>query len=81
VGHTLFFGVVVCAAITSNLQIAAAPGNVRMSARSSGLPKPSVVNVSQIATMDKTFLRDRIKSLDAQTMRQVDEGLRLVLNL
>ena len=72
---------VVCAAITSNLQLAAAPGNVRIAARSSGLPKPSVVNVSQIATMDKIFLIDRIKSLDAQTMRQVDEGLRLVLNL
>ena len=72
---------VVCAAITSNLQLAAAPGNVRVAARSSGLPKPSVVNVSQVAAIDRTFLRERIKMLDAQTMGQVDDGLRLVLNL
>ena len=72
---------IVCAAITSNLHLASAPGNVRIAVRSSGLPKPSVINVSQIASMDRMFLKERIKTLDAQTMRQVDEGLRLVLNL
>ena len=72
---------VLCAAMTSNLQLAAAPGNVRVAARSSGLPKPSVVNVSQVGAIDRTFLNERVKTLDAQTMRQVDEGLRLVLNL
>ena len=73
--------VVLNSTITSDLQLAAAPGNVRIAARSSGLSKPSVVNVSQIATMDKIFLRDRIRSLDAQTMRLIDEGPRLVLDL
>ncbi|MBN1669575.1 MAG: type II toxin-antitoxin system PemK/MazF family toxin [Kiritimatiellae bacterium] len=72
---------VICASVTSNLRLAAAPGNVRVSARSSGLPKPSVVNVSQVAALDKTFLQEQVKTLDAQTMRQVDDGLRLVLNL
>ena len=72
---------VVCAAITSNLQLAAAPGNIRVAARASGLPKPSVVNVSQVAALDKAFLRERLKILDTQTMRQVDDGLRLVLSL
>ena len=72
---------VLCAAVTSNLNLGSAPGNVRIAARSSGLPKPSVVNVSQVAAIDRTFLRERIKTLDTETMRQVDEGLRLVLNL
>ncbi len=72
---------VACISITSNLRLAAVPGNVRVAARPSGLPKPSVVNVSQVAALDKTFLRERVKTLDAQTMRQVDDGLRLVLHL
>ncbi len=72
---------VLCAAVTSNLQLAAAPGNIRIAARSSGLPKPSVINVSQVSAIDRTFLKERIKTIDAELMRQVDDGLRLVLNL
>ena len=72
---------VVCAAITSNLHLAAAPGNVRVAARASGLSRPSVINVSQVAAIDRTFLTERVKRLDMPTMRQVDEGLRLVLSL
>lgn len=72
---------VICAAITSNLNLAAAPGNVRISRRASGLSKPSVVNVSQVTTIDKRFLHEHIKTLDSQTMFTIDEGLRLVLSL
>lgn len=72
---------VLCVAVTSNLRLAAAPGNVRIAARSSGLRKPSVVNVSQVAAIDRTFLQERVKTLDVQTMREVDEGLRLVLDI
>jgi len=72
---------VLCAAVTANLQLAAAPGNIRIAARTSGLPKPSVINVSQVSAIDRTFLKERIKTIDADVMRQVDEGLRLVLNL
>lgn len=71
----------ICASITSNLRLAAAPGNVRVSSRSSGLPKPSVVNVSQVAALDRTFLKQRVKTLNAQTMQQVDDGLCLAMNL
>ena len=70
---------VMCAPITSNLRIAAAPGNVRIGIRSSGLSKPSVVNVSQVMTYNKTMLTERVKLLDARSMRQVDEGLRIAL--
>ena len=44
---------VIAAVITSNLKLAGAPGNVRLSKRASGLTKPSVVNVSQLVTVDK----------------------------
>lgn len=72
---------VICAAITSNLNLAGAPGNVRLTPRASGLTKPSVVNVSQLLSVDRSRLTERIKGLDAQSMRQVDDGLRLVMHL
>ena len=72
---------VICAAVTSNLNLAGAPGNVHLSTRVSGLPKPSVVNVSQLISLEKTRLTERIKGIDTQSMLQVDEGLRLVMTL
>ncbi|MFC1498586.1 type II toxin-antitoxin system PemK/MazF family toxin [Verrucomicrobiota bacterium] len=72
---------VVCASITSNLNLADAPGNIRLSARLSGLHKPSVVNISQLITVDKRFLSKKVKTLDHQSMSQIDESLRLVLKL
>ena len=72
---------VICAAVTSNLNLAGAPGNVHLSTRASGLPKPSVVNVSQLISLDRTRLTGQIKGIDAQSMLQVDEGLRLIMTL
>ena len=72
---------VICAAVTSNLNLAGAPGNVHLSTRASGLPKPSVVNVSQLITLDRKRLTERIKGLDAPSLLQVDEGLRLIMTL
>lgn len=72
---------VICAAITSNLNLAGAPGNVQLSGRASGLSKPSVVNVSQLITIDRGRLTERIRGVDAQSLRQIDDGLRLVLTL
>ncbi len=72
---------VVCAAISSNVKLASAPGNVLMSSRVSGLPKPSVVNVSQIVTVDKAVLTDRVKRLDERVIAEVESGIRLVLKL
>lgn len=72
---------VLVAVITGNLALADAPGNVRLAKRDSGLPRASVVNVSQILTVDRRLLTGRVRSLPERTMRQVDEGLRLVLGL
>ena len=69
------------AVITSNLALAAAPGNVRVSKAQSGLDRASVVNVSQVMTLDQGFLSDRVKALPQKAMQRVNEGLRLVLGL
>lgn len=72
---------VVIAVVTSNLALAEAPGNVRIVKSDSGLRKASVVNVSQVLTIDRTLLTDRIRALPAHLMQRVDAGLRLVLGL
>ena len=72
---------VVAVAITSNMNLAAAPGNVSLSRRSGNLGRESVVNVSQIITLDKTFLCERIGRLQGPKIREVEEGVRLVLAL
>lgn len=72
---------VIVAVITTNLALAEAPGNLRLSKSESGLPKPSVINVSQIVTLDKSLLARKVKSLPGVLMQRVDEGLRLVLSL
>jgi mRNA interferase MazF len=72
---------VVVAVITSNLLLADAPGNVRLAKAESGLAKASVVNVSQIVTLDRNQLTQRVRALPAQAMRRIDDGVRLVLGL
>ena len=67
--------------ITSNLALAQAPGNVRIGKSDSGLPKASVVNVSQILTIDRQFLTERIESLPGRVMERVNEGLKLVMSI
>jgi mRNA interferase MazF len=67
--------------ITSNLRLADAPGNVRLPARGLGLSKASVVNVSQIITLDKSFLTQRIGKLPPRLQTAVDDGIRLVLGV
>ena len=72
---------VVVVMLTFSLRLKAAPGNVFLSKRSTKLPKDSVVNVSQVVTLDKSFLTKRISRLAADKMNHVDEGLRIVLKL
>ncbi len=72
---------VVVAVLTSNIALAQAPGNVLVRSRYSGLPKDSVVNVSQLLTVDKRLLAEKLRALDAADMSKVDDGLRLVLNI
>jgi mRNA interferase MazF len=68
---------VVCA-ITSNLMRGEAPGNVVLKKGEAGLPKASVVNVSQILTIDKAELTDRIGKLDAERIDEIQAGLQLL---
>lgn len=72
---------VVCAVITSNLRLSRAPGNVRLPRKVSGLKKDSVANVSQLITVDQRYLSTPVSRLPAQTMRAVDDGIRLVLSV
>jgi len=72
---------VIALVLTSNLRLADAPGNVRLPVRGTGLSKPSVANVSQIVTIDKSFLTQRIGRLAPRLLAEVEEGIRLVLSL
>lgn len=72
---------VIVVIITSNLNLAAAPGNVLLPKAASGLPKDSVANVSQILTLDKKFLVERIGSLPDQLQLEIDDGIRTILYL
>jgi mRNA interferase MazF len=74
-------GTVVVAALTSNLARGDDPGNVVLPRAASGLPKASVVNVSQLATLDRTALVERVGRLSRHHLLRVGEGLRLVLAL
>jgi mRNA interferase MazF len=72
---------VICAVITSNLGLAKAPGNVMLEKKDTNLPKSSVVNVSQIVTLDKTFLTECVGTLNKRVFKKVENGVRLVLDL
>ena len=72
---------VVAIVLTSNLRLVEAPGNVLVPASDSGLPKDSVANISQVITIDQTFLTERCGRLPAHLIRSIDDGLRLVLSL
>jgi mRNA interferase MazF len=72
---------VIVASITSNTELARAPGNVRLDAAHSLLKKDSVVNVSQLATLDRRILTEHVTSLSEELMDRVDAGLRLVLTV
>lgn len=72
---------VIVAVITSNLRLAEVPGNVFLPAGSIGLPRDSVVNVSQVLTLDRSFLTEEVDKLPTPLMAEVDAGLRLVMKL
>lgn len=70
--------VVVCA-LTSNLQRAAAPGNVLLEPGEADLPKPSVVVVSQLFTVDKSQLSEHIGTLSKKRVLHILDGMRLLV--
>lgn len=72
---------VIVAVVTSHLALADAPGNVRLNKTESGLPKPSVVNVSQLLTVDRSILTKRVKALPDSVVQRINEGLRLVIGV
>jgi mRNA interferase MazF len=70
---------VVCVALTSNLEWAGAPGNFALSSELTGLPKDSAANVSQIVTIDKATLTERVGKLTQAKMRLILSGIDTVL--
>lgn len=70
---------VVCA-VTSNLRWSRSPGNVTLAKGEGGLPKRSVVNVSHVVTVDETRLIEKIGTLSMRRLREVLEGVALVLS-
>jgi len=70
--------VVVCA-LTSNLKWAKSPGNVLLKKGEGNVPKDSVVNISQIATVDKSFLEEKIGALPPLKIKQIIDGVKLLI--
>ncbi len=70
---------VVCVPLTSNLRWAGAPGNVMLSARDGGVPKDSVANVSQIVTVDRELLMERIGKLPRAKLELILAGINVIL--
>jgi len=61
--------------------LADAPGNLLLTAKKSKLPQKSVINVSQLITVDKDFLMERVSQLPVSIMNKLDDGMRLVLKV
>jgi mRNA interferase MazF len=72
---------IIAVVITSNLRLVDAPGNVLLSHKDSGLRRKSVVNVSQLITVDRSFLTEKSGRLAPEKLREVELGIRLVLGL
>ncbi len=72
---------VIAAVLTGNVRMVDAPGNVLIPARASGLPRDSVVNVSQLLTVDREALTERVGRIPGPLLAQVADGLRLALAL
>ena len=70
---------VVCVPLTSNLRWADGPGNVLLDEGATGLPKASVANVSQIATLDREWLTDKVGELPEEKLQLVLFGIDILL--
>ena len=76
-----FIQTVIVAAIASNLRLADAPGNFKVTKVNSGLTRDSVVNVSQLLTLDKLFLTEKIGRLNTKQINALNKGIKLVLGV
>lgn len=72
---------VLVAVVTSNTALATMPGNIFLPSAVTGLPRDSVVNITALVTLDKTDLGEWIGNTPQSLMREVDRGLRRVLDL
>ncbi len=72
---------VIGVALSSNTRLLDAPGNILLPAASTGLPRDSVANVSQILTLDRNYLVDRAGRISPRLMARVEVGIRLVLDV
>ena len=72
---------VIAVVLSTNLRLVDAPGNVLIPAKASGLRKDSVANVSQIITVDREFLLELVGRVRGQFLKDVENGLRLILGL
>ncbi len=72
---------VICAVITSNTALAMAPGNLLLTKKESHLPKSSVVNVSQLITLDKSYFLKYVSALNKRVLKELDNSLKTVLEL
>ena len=72
---------VIVSVVTSNLRLVDAPGNFKITKKQSNLSKDSVVNVSQLITLDKTFLTEKIGQLNSKNINYLNEGIKLVLGV
>ncbi len=70
--------VVICL-LTSNLKRAESPGNVLLKKGEANLPKPSVINISQIFTVNKSDLIEKIGTLSAERVNQMLDGVNLLI--
>jgi mRNA interferase MazF len=72
---------VVAVVLSTNVRLLDAPGNVLLPAKATGLPRDSVANVSQVITIDRDFLMELAGRVRGQFLKDVENGLRLVLDL
>ena len=72
---------VIVSVVTSNLRLVDAPGNFKITKKQSNLSKDFVVNVSQLITLDKTFLTEKIGQLNSKNINYLNEGIKLVLGV
>lgn len=72
---------VLAATLTSNVKLAQAPGNVLLPKERTGLQRDAILNVSQLITLDKALLTERIGKLRPKHLQELEAGLRLVLAL
>jgi mRNA interferase MazF len=72
---------VIAVALTSNLGLVSAPGNVLVPLKDSGLSRDSVANVSQVITVDKAYLTELVGTITKPLLAEIEDGLRLIMDL